>query len=113
VTEELSYQVGAASGAAVVVVRGGIFLDNRDELMATLLALAGAAPARVVLDLTAVAACDSAGLNMLVRVHLAAAAAGGWLRLVAPTPSVRRVLVATNLDRLLGLYPDTGSALAG
>lgn len=67
---------------------------------------------RLLLDMRDVTFCDSTGLGVLIRVQQRAAAAGGWLRLVAPVPAVRRALEITNLDRLIPAYATTAEAVA-
>jgi anti-anti-sigma factor len=66
---------------------------------------------RIVIDLAEVSFCDSGGLSLFVRLHRQAAGRGGFLRLAAAQPTVRRVLEVTNLDRLLALYPTVEQAL--
>ncbi|MGI5212833.1 STAS domain-containing protein [Plantactinospora sp. CA-290183] len=104
------FEVTETGLASVVRVTGEIFVDNREPLLAVLLDLANAAPGRIVLDLAGVPVCDSGALNMLVQAQRAAAHTGGWVRLVAPTAMVRRVLGVTNLDQLMPIYPDVEAA---
>ena len=59
---------------------------------------------RMVLDLSELGFCDSAGLHMLVRLHQAATKAGGWLRLINVPAPVLRIIKATNLDQLLDAH---------
>ncbi len=68
---------------------------------------------KIVLDLSQLGFCDSAGLRLIVQLHQRTAAAGGWLRLAAPAPAVLRVLTVTNLDQVLDIYPTAGEARAG
>jgi hypothetical protein len=37
---------------------------------------------------------------------------GGWIRLVAPTPNVRKVLRITEIDTVVGLYDTVDEAIA-
>jgi anti-anti-sigma factor len=98
---------GIADGTTLVRVREGIFADNRDPLLTALLHLADTPSARIVIDLSDVPLCDSAALNMLVRVHQRVTPTGGFLRLANPQPMVRKVLHVTNLDRLIPIDADT------
>ena len=66
---------------------------------------------KIVLDLSDLGFCDSAGLRLLIQLNERARAAGGWLRLAAPTPSMSRILAMTNLDRVLALYPSVRDAV--
>jgi anti-anti-sigma regulatory factor len=51
-------------------------------------------------DLAAVEWLDSSGLAALLRLHRLVADAGGGVRVVEPSPAVRRMLETTQLDRL-------------
>jgi stage II sporulation protein AA (anti-sigma F factor antagonist) len=67
---------------------------------------------RVVLDLRDVSFVDSTGLGLLLSVHDRAAAEGGWLRLAALNPLVRRLLQTTELERRFHVYPTLTAAIA-
>ncbi|MEV0650806.1 STAS domain-containing protein [Phytomonospora sp. NPDC050363] len=60
-------------------------------------------PPRIVLDLTALAFCDSTGLGVLVTAAHRCAAADGWLRLDHPNHDVAHLLTITGLTGLTGL----------
>lgn len=107
-TAPIVFDIRTESGATVVSVGESIFAENRDQLMTALLRLADAPRARIVVDLSQVALCDSAALNMLVQVHQRATAAGGSLHLTNPQPMVRKTLRVTNLDRLIPVSTDIG-----
>jgi anti-anti-sigma factor len=96
----------------VVIPQGPLYFDTIEPLRDALLPLGAGERPRIVLDLSGVAMCDSSGLNLMVQTHRLAVRRGGWVRLVAPRPSVRRVLEATNLTRVLPTY-DTVDAAAG
>ena len=53
-----------------------------------------------MVDLQHLQFIDSSGLGALVRGAKLARAAGGYLRLRAPKPAVRKVLQITGLDRI-------------
>ena len=98
------------AGHTVVVPQGPLYFDTIEPLRKTLLTLAAGERPRIVLDLSHVETCDSAGLNLMVEVHRTAAGRDGWLRLVAPRPLVSRVLEVTNLTRLLAVYDTVAQA---
>jgi STAS domain len=58
----------------------------------------------LILNLAGLRFCDCAGLTLFLRMQQCAHAAGGSLQLVAPTPSVRRLITLT---RLSGVLPIT------
>jgi anti-anti-sigma factor len=66
----------------------------------------------LVLDLADVRACDASGLAVLVGTQRRARLLGIVMRLVAPSPSVVRVLRSTGLERSFTIYPDLSGALA-
>jgi anti-anti-sigma factor len=66
---------------------------------------------KLVLDLSILGFCDSAGLRLLVQLEEHTGKAGGWLRLAAPTPLMLRILTVTNLLRMLAVYPSLEQAL--
>ncbi|MFD5825974.1 STAS domain-containing protein [Lentzea sp. NPDC060358] len=54
----------------------------------------------LVVDVSGVAFCDSSGVSALVRSRARAVEMAGSLRLVAPSPALRRVLDVTGLTRM-------------
>lgn len=68
---------------------------------------------RIVLDLAQVPFIDSSGLGAVIGALKAARTAGGDLRLASAGDQVRQVLRLTNLDRVLRVYDDAGSAFDG
>jgi anti-sigma B factor antagonist len=59
--------------------------------------------ARIVLDLSGLAFCDSTGLSVLVGFHKRLVAGGGRLELYAPVPRVLHLLTITGLNRVFGI----------
>jgi anti-sigma B factor antagonist len=66
----------------------------------------------LVLDLSHVPSCDSAGLAVLIGTQHRARSLGVTMRLVAPSLPVRTVLDVTGLKRNFTICPDLSSALA-
>jgi len=68
----------------------------------------------VIIDLSGVAAIDSAGIRALVRGHITAQRRGGSLRLAAMRPVVSRVLETARLSSIFVVYESVEAArLAG
>ena len=65
---------------------------------------------RLVVDLSAVEAIDSAGIRALVRAHTTAQRVGGILRLAAARPAVRQVLEASHLGAVFESYESIQAA---
>ena len=66
----------------------------------------------LVLDLSCVPSCDSAGLAVLIGAERHARVLGIVMRLAAPSVPVANLLHQTGLDRSLTVYPDLRGALA-
>jgi anti-anti-sigma factor len=111
VSPAVAVVVRETPGCTVVSPQGRLYFDTVRPLRDALLLIAAGERARVVLDLSDVAMCDSSGLSLMAQAHLLATRQGGWLRLAGVHPDVRRVLEATNLTRILPIY-DTVEAAA-
>lgn len=66
---------------------------------------------RVLIDLSRVSRIDSAGLGMLMRCYTHAACNAGVLKVVHPTPQVKRVLAMTGIDTVVPTFEDEDVAL--
>ena len=67
---------------------------------------------RLILDLTGVSFCDSAGLSALIRLWHAAQGTGGSLALAAVPERLMRLLTLTGLDTVLPIHKTAAEALA-
>jgi anti-sigma B factor antagonist len=105
--------VGNPDDSVVVAVRGNLDIDSAPVLTTTLDQVLERPVPRVVVDLSGVEFCDSTGLSAFVIGHNQAAAAGGWLRIAAPTPWMASLLDTVGLTGRLGVYPGVADALAG
>ena len=54
---------------------------------------------------------DSTGLHALLTAASTAVRRGGWLRLLAPSARVNRIVEITGLEELLPAYDDEAAAL--
>ena len=98
---------------AVVTLTGlltlGTNLKTADQQVQTALEQGAT---NLVLDLTAVAYSDSAGLGMLVHTYGLVKNKGGQLRLCGVGPRVLAMLKLTTTDRFLMIDPDRIASLA-
>jgi len=67
---------------------------------------------KIVIDLSGVSLIGSAGLGAFMAAFKICKPQGGYVRLVAPQPLVRQVLLTTKLNRLFGLYDTIEDARA-
>ena len=99
--------------AAVVSAPAEIDARNAGDVLASLLSVIHEGPATLIVDMTATAFCDSAGLSLLVQAFRRAGASGIEMRLAVCGPSVRRILEITAVDQLIGTYPSVPASLMG
>jgi anti-sigma B factor antagonist len=104
--------LGNSDDSVVVTVRGNLDIDSASVLTTTLDQVLERPVPRVVVDLSGIEFCDSTGLSAFVVGHNRAAAAGGWLRLAAPSEWMSRLLDTVGLSSRLGIYPGVADALA-
>lgn len=101
------------TGCAVVVATGELDLAGARRVLDRMDRLVTEGRDRIVLDMAGVSFCGAQAMSALVRTRARAQRAGGWLRLAAVPPHVRRVFERTDLDRLFPRYPDVASAASG
>ncbi|MFD7965847.1 STAS domain-containing protein [Streptomyces zaomyceticus] len=94
----------------VLLIAGELDRDTMAPLSAALEAHVGAG--RVVVDCTALAFCDSSGLNALLRARLKALEGGGRVELVGLRPPVDRMFEITGVRSVFRVYETLGEALA-
>jgi anti-sigma B factor antagonist len=99
--------------AAVVSAPAEIDARNAGDVLICLLSVIGEGPATLIVDMTATAFCDSAGVNSLVQAFRRAGASGIEMRLAVCGPAVRRILEITAVDQLIGIYPSVPASLIG
>ncbi|GAA2980671.1 STAS domain-containing protein [Streptomyces fulvorobeus] len=112
-TEDLHLAVEHTHGSlTVTTVTGEISFRTAPHLRARGLELIGQGHHQLVLDLSDVGFCDSAGLSALIGIWHAAQGAGGTLALAAVPDRLMRVLTLTGLHTVLPAYATVADALA-
>ena len=86
-----------ATGVPVIKLSGEIDMSNVDSLRGAIDPVVEVGPARVDFDLSALEFMDSSGIALLLRV----AAKTQTVRLLQPSPLVRRLVEATGLSDVL------------
>jgi anti-anti-sigma factor len=102
-----------APRAARVRASGELDLATAPRLQAKLEALLAGGCSDLDLDLEDVTFCDVAGLNMLLRVHAAAVAAGGLLVVRGSCPPLRLMLRVLRPEGAFELRPRDGEPAVG
>ena len=102
-----------ATTAPVVTFPAEIDMATADAIGEQVAAVLAPGIHAVIADMTATTFCDSAGINMLIRVKRQATAHGTELRLLLPCPNVLRVMRIQGVDAVLPIYHSLEEALAG
>ncbi|WP_328493451.1 STAS domain-containing protein [Streptomyces sp. NBC_00414] len=108
---QLSADHTTLNGVLVVRLHGEIDHTVKDQFSNALLPRDGAAPLRIVADLSGVTFMDSSGINTLITTHQKASAAQGWLRIAGAQEAVQRVLHIVGVDQFIDCHPSLEQAL--
>jgi anti-anti-sigma factor len=113
----LTIGVDDRDDATVVALDGELDLASAPELadVAARKLVDGQAadvPVNLIIDLSKLTFCDSAGLRVFVKFRTDLAAKGGRFVLAAPQPIVRRVLEVSGLVDHFGCYQTVDEARA-
>jgi anti-anti-sigma factor len=95
----------APSGDATVVsLSGGLDLAAAPALREQLIDVLHRGTGLLILDLSHVLSCDTAGLAVLIGTQRRARLLGTKMRLLAPSPAVTKVLRSSGLDRSFSIH---------
>ncbi|MFI5907781.1 STAS domain-containing protein [Dactylosporangium sp. NPDC051541] len=105
-------------GITLVGLAGTIDINTAPALRDTMHQLLDEGRTRIVIDLAGVTFCDSIGLGTFAYTRNHCQAAGGFVRLAAPTPFMARLLRTVGLAGPIpvhatvteALHPDTSAA---
>jgi|SRR3954453_8626183 len=100
----LTIGVDEREKVAVVALDGELDLATAPDLVSAIDAQVEQGRTAIVLDLTALSFCDSAGLRVFVRYRRQLEEAGGRFVVAAPSSMVRRVLEISGLAEMFGSY---------
>jgi anti-anti-sigma factor len=106
-------EAGLAAARTIVRLGGSLDLAAAPTLRERLIGMLHPGTRMLVLDLSRVRSCDSAGLAVLIGIQRRARQHGIAMRLAAPSSPVVKLLRLTGLDRSLTACPDLRAALAG
>lgn len=105
------HQVRWVGQQAIISMPAEVDATNADEIGQALLAAAGRHVPVLIIDMSGVTFCDSAGVGAIIAAYQQAAATGTQLRLVAT--AVLRILTLVGIDKLIPIYPTLEAAMAG
>jgi anti-anti-sigma factor len=88
----------------VVKLSGGLDFAAAPALREQLIDVLHRGTALLILDLSHVLSCDTAGLAVLIGTQRRARLLGTKMRLLAPSPPVAKVLRSSGLDRSFSIY---------
>jgi anti-anti-sigma factor len=108
----LTIGVDDRDDAAVIALDGELDLASAPELADVAAEKIAEGRTHLIVDLSGLTFCDSAGLRVFVRYRSELDGKGGRLVLAAPQPIVRRVLEVSGLVELFGCYPTVDEARA-
>jgi anti-anti-sigma factor len=103
---------GPPTARTIVRLDGALDVAAAPALRERLIGLLHPGTRLLVLDLSRVQSCDSAGLAVLIGAERRTRALGIVMRLAAPSVPVAKLLRLTGLDRNLTICPDLRGALA-
>ncbi|MFJ7769397.1 STAS domain-containing protein [Streptomyces sp. NPDC097107] len=98
-------------GLAIATVLGDVDTRTADTLRREASEIIQPGCPHLVLDLSRVRCCDSAGLSALIGLWHAARAAGGALRLADVPDRLMRMLVLTGVDAVLPVHATAAEAV--
>ncbi|GGV83033.1 STAS domain-containing protein [Streptomyces massasporeus] len=105
-----SVEVSASGWCLVARVSGEMDYVSGPSFGAEFLELTARSERLIVLELSGVSFCDSAGLNVLLQAWRQADSRGTVVVLANVSRPVRRVLQMTGVDQLLRVYDTAGDA---
>jgi len=108
----LTIGVDDRDDATVIALDGELDLASAPDLADVAARKVADGQVNLIIDLSKLTFCDSAGLRVFVRYRSELDARGGRLVLAAPQPIVRRVLEVSGLVELFGCYQTVDEARA-
>ncbi len=103
---------GLSAARTIVRLRGALDAAAAPALRERLIGMLHPGMSLLVLDLSRVPSCDTAGLAVLIGAQRRARLLGIVMRLAAPSLPVAELLRLSGLDRSLTICPDFRGALA-
>jgi len=92
------------SDPTIIRLSGGLDLAAAPALREQLIDVLHRGTGLLILDLSHVLSCDTAGLAVLIGTQRRARLLGTKMRLLAPSPAVTKVLRSSGLDRSFSIH---------
>jgi anti-anti-sigma factor len=99
------------AGRSIVRLRGSLDFGAAKQLRERLLDVLHRGANPLIIDLSRVPSCDTAGLAVLIGTQRRARLLGGVVLLAAPSVPVAELLRSSGLHRHFTIYPDIPTAL--
>jgi len=98
-------------GAGVLSLHGEVDVANSHQVREAALSLLAGGVKGLVIDLSATAYLDSAGLGILVGLLKRVKESGVTMAIAGPQPQVKRLFEITRLNQVFSMHEDVTSAL--
>lgn len=106
------FRVDVVDDVPVVTTPVEIDLTNAAALRSALLDAAASGPGPLVVDMTRTQYCDSSGPYALFAAHQRAEATGHEVRLVIPSPLIRRIFALIGMNGTIPTFSSLAEALS-
>ena len=94
-------------GATIVAISGEVDVGTEAQLQQSLLQIIRECGAKLILDVSGVSFMDCAGLRALLATRRRAEMRGGFLRLIATSAAVRRIIELTGAQEAWAMERST------
>jgi anti-sigma B factor antagonist len=109
--DTLTCSVRSLANAVCLALTGEIDVSNAFVLKAHLRGAAHSQENTIIIDLSDLRYIDSSGINMLLDAQRKLALSGRMIVLVAPSPSIGKVLGILRLEEMMPIFPSVEEAL--
>ena len=109
----MAMTVRTEGSAVIILLDGRLALGGPvDDFRAAWMQAVNDGAKNLVINMTTVTMVDSTGIGSMIRCHSAMTQAGGKVKLVGTSPTVRQAFKITRLDQVFEFYDSEKSALA-
>ena len=110
---KLGWTIETGADSHIVMPEGRVDEATANEFTERLVAAAGQAPSKLVLDLSGIAYMSSRGLRALTLAQRKGVETDTAIVLAAPNPTMREILAISRYDMVFKVFETIEDALAG